>query len=337
MIYPWQQSAWQSIAASWDKQPNARLFTGKENTGKTAFARHTAQALLCETPSENREPCGVCPSCHLFAQNSHPDFYELTPELPEDGAVGRKLLQIKIDAVRRLIDDVRLTSVRGGRRVVLVRPAESMNVQAANALLKILEEPPEDVFFLLVSHAADKLLPTVKSRCRKTVLPAPDRETALAYLNANQVPNAAELLAFHGGAPLFERDEEAETLRSALLDLLAAPRLLAILDYAALFDGKKRPLADFLDWLQKWLADVALAHRSLPPLYYPAHAEAAAAVAGRTSPHSLFAFREAVCKLAPYGRHTLSVKLQLEYLLTEYLAFWQNAGAGKRIHSRPSD
>ncbi|MDO5059050.1 MAG: DNA polymerase III subunit delta' [Neisseria sp.] len=323
MIYPWQQKVWQNIADTWDKQPNARLFTGKENTGKTAFARHLAQALLCETPSENHESCGICPSCHLFSQAAHPDFYELSPEIPEEGA-GRKLLQIKIDAVRSLIEQVRLTSVRGGRRVVLIYPAESMNAQAANALLKILEEPPENVLFLLVSHSRDKLLPTIKSRCRQTVLPMPSESEALAYLAQHHTENAAELLAFHGGAPLFEHDEAQAQMREKLLNWFAEPRLLAALDYAAAFDGKKWPLEIFLDWMQKWLADVALAQQQMPPLYYPAHTAAARATAERTRAASLFAFQTALNRLAPYGRHTLSVKLQLEYLLTEYLNFWQN-------------
>ena len=177
MIYPWHQQQWRQIAEHWQNRPNAWLFTGRENTGKTEFARFTAQALLCETPKDNHEPCGTCTSCHLFAQKSHPDFYELTPEIPEGEAVGRKLLQIKIDAVRGIVDGIHLTSVRGGLRVVLVHPAEGMNLQAANSLLKVLEEPPEHVVFLLVTHARDKLLPTIKSRCRQsgTALPAGTR------------------------------------------------------------------------------------------------------------------------------------------------------------------
>lgn len=174
-------------------------------------------------------------SCHLFGQGSHPDFYEITP-LSDEPENGRKLLQIKIDAVREIIDNVYLTSVRGGLRVILIHPAESMNVQAANSLLKVLEEPPPQVVFLLVSHAADKVLPTIKSRCRKMVLPAPSHEEALAYLRERGVAEPEERLAFHSGAPLFDEADGVRALRIKLLDILAEPRLLKILDYAALFD-----------------------------------------------------------------------------------------------------
>ncbi|WP_416190998.1 DNA polymerase III subunit delta' [Neisseria sp. CCUG12390] len=324
MIYPWHQQAWRQLAEHWQNQPNAWLFTGKENTGKIAFARFVAQALLCERPSENRQPCGECASCHLFSQNSHPDFYELTPEIPEGEAVGRKLLQIKIDAVREIVDNIYLTTVRGGRRVVLVHPAESMNIQAANGLLKALEEPPQHVVFLLVTHARDKLLPTIKSRCRQMVLTAPGREEALAYLQGQGVDNAASLLAFHSGAPLFEAAPELDDMRDELLDILAAPRLLVMLDYAAAFDRQKQPLAVVIDCLQKWLIDIGLAQQNMPPLYYPDFAAQSAQVAAQTDALKLFALTGRLNALAPYGHHTLSVKMQLESLLIEYLNFWQN-------------
>ncbi|MDO4907547.1 DNA polymerase III subunit delta' [Neisseria sp.] len=324
MIYPWHQTQWRQLAGHRRNLPNAWLFTGRQNTGKTAFARHTAQALLCERPDAAGGPCGVCPSCHLFAQNSHPDFYELTPEIPDGEAVGRKLLQIKIDAVREVVDNIHLTSVRGGRRIVLVHPAESMNLQAANGLLKVLEEPPENVLFLLVTHARDKLLPTIKSRCRQMVLPPPSHEEALQYLRQQETDDAENLLAFHGGAPLFEHRPELDGLREELLELLAAPRLLAILDYAAGFDKHKQPLAVFLDWLHKWLIDVGLAQQHMPPLYYPQHAQASAQTGRRTSGATLFALAGRLNRLSPYGYHTLSVKMQIESLLTEYLEFWQN-------------
>lgn len=324
MIYHWHTAQWQQLSEHWSNQPNAWLFSGKENTGKTAFARHTAQALLCEQPAPDHQPCGSCPSCHLFAQHSHPDFYELCPEIPEDEPAGRKLLQIKIDAVRHMIERIQLSSVRGGKRVVLIHPAESMNLQAANGLLKILEEPPAEVEFLLVTHARDKLLPTIRSRCRQMVLPAPSHQQALDWLNQQHTDHAEALLAFHAGAPLFADEPEQNRMRDSLLDLLAQPRLLAILDYAAEFDRQKWPLAVFIGWLHKWLLDVGLAQQNMPPLYYPTHAAQLAQIGKKTNPATLFRLIAVLNQISPYGRHTLSVKMQLEYLLTEYLGFWQN-------------
>ena len=325
MIYPWHHASWQQLIEHWHQQPQAWLFAGKANTGKTAFAQHLAQALLCENPTGQHESCGSCTSCHLFHQHSHPDFYLLTPENPDGEGTGRKLLQIKIDVIRETIESIQLTSVRGGKRVVLIQPAESMNPQAANALLKILEEPPENVIFLLVSHSRDKLLPTIKSRCRQWILPTPSHHEALIYLqNHHYIEHAAQLLAFHGGAPLFIANAEQDALRNELLALLAAPRLLTILDYAHKFDQKKWALAIFLDWLQKWLFDIGLAQHNMPPMYYPHQQTVLQQIAEKTMPTTLFTLVTKINHLIPYGQHTLSVKMQLEFLLTEYLHFWQN-------------
>ncbi|MDO4434695.1 MAG: DNA polymerase III subunit delta' [Alysiella sp.] len=320
MIYIWQEKAWQQIGNHWAQMPHAWLFTGRENTGKTAFACHFAQALLCENPRDNHDACGVCPSCHLFEQGTHPDFYALTPEEPETDVSARKLLQIKIDAVRAVLAPLWQTSVRGGRRVVLVQPAESMNIQAANALLKILEEPPQAVVFLLVTHHKDRVLSTIKSRCRQFALPAPTQAQSLSYLTEQGTENAAALLAFHSGAPLFEGQPEHDVLRDKLLALLAEPRLLAILDYAAEFDKQKWALAVFLDWLDKWLIDVSLVAQNMSPLYYPHHAGAAKKMAEKTNPATLFSLSGSLNRLKPYGHHSLNVKMQIEYLLSEYLS-----------------
>lgn len=323
MIYDWHKTIWQQLVKHWHNQPNAWLIVGKQNTGKTTFALHLAQALLCEKLPENREPCGQCPSCHLFTQGTHPDFYRLAPE-QTDSSGSKKLLQIKIDAVRDILMPLTESSMRGGRCVVLINPAESLNHQAANALLKILEEPPESVIFLLVSNNRDRLLPTIKSRCRQLILPAPDFQTALNYVKSQHIDNAKNLLAFYSHAPLFMHNPEHDELRFNLLKILTEPRLLAILDYAAEFDKSKLPLAVLLDWLAKWLIDLALAQQHITVLYYPYFADNLKKLAEKTNPATLFHFQAALNALTPYGYHSLNVKMQAEDLLCQYLAFTQN-------------
>lgn len=320
MIYPWHESTWQQLTAHWQNQPNAWLLLSKANTGKEAFARHFAQALLCEHLTEQHQACGQCPSCHLFQQNSHPDFYELTPHQDEDdNASARKLLQIKIDAVRDVLTQLTQSSLRGGRRVVFIHPAESMNVQAANALLKMLEEPPEAVIFLLASTNRDRLLPTIKSRCRPLILPAPTEQQAQDYLTQQGLEHLTALLPFHSNAPLFEHQPEQDQLRQELLNLLATPRLLPFLDYANTFDKQKLPLASLLDWLHKWLIDLALIQQNMAPLYYPQHQSALTQLAKKISAHTLFSLIEHLLSLKPYGQHSLNVKMQTESLLIDYL------------------
>ncbi|MBP6563023.1 MAG: DNA polymerase III subunit delta' [Neisseriaceae bacterium] len=325
MIYPWHQTNWQDLAKQWQSKPNAWLITGKALTGKTAFAEHLAQALLCEQPLADREPCGQCPSCHLMGQHSHPDFKLLTPFEEEGETNAKKLRQIKIDDVREALSFIQLTSHRGGMRVLLINPAETLNTQAANALLKALEEPPAGVLFILVCHNKDKLLPTIKSRCRQLPLTAPSPDVALAYLQAQGTEHAEALLAFHHGAPLFEDEPDHLAMRAELLNLLSQPRLIACLDYAAKFDQKKWPLSLFLNWLQKWCLDLAQMQQTARLGFYPEHQQALQQLAKKIDSLKLFAYLDSLNALAPYGQHTLNVKLQLEALLIDYLKLPQKS------------
>ncbi len=320
MIYPWQQVSWQQLEQNWSQLAQAYLITGKAYTGKLAFAKHFAQALLCEQKKEHIEPCGTCPSCHLWQQGSHPDFCSVGIENEEAGDKNsKKLAQIKVDAIRQVIDFVHLSSHRGQRRVVLIQPAEAMNTQAANALLKVLEEPPSSVYFLLLADQKDRLLPTIKSRCRQLALAAPSFDAALQYLQETGVNNAENLLAFHSGAPLFDTEPEQETMRENMIAALAQPRLLWVLEFAQQFDQKKWPLALFLDWMNKWLMDILLVQQQLVPQFYPQQRQALHQIANKIDAIAVFALVDKLKKLQPFGYHTLSVKLQLEALLLDYL------------------
>ncbi len=320
MIYPWHQHHWQQLVANWHNRPNAWLFAGKAKTGKSAFVQYLAQALLCENPGKDYHPCGQCPSCHLFEQGSHPDFMLLTPAQEEDSGNARKLLQIKIDSVREVLQFSQITSHRGGLKVIVINPAESMNIQASNALLKVLEEPPANVVFILVSSQKDRLLPTIKSRCRPFILEMPDKQQALSFLQEQKVADAASLLAFNGGAPLFEDNPEHDELRTQLTELLSEPTLIALMDFAARFDQKKWPLALFLEWMQKWMIDMVWVHHHAEAYFYPEYTEQLKKIGQNIQKISIFDFLTQLNRLIPYGQHTLNVKLQAEAVVIDYLS-----------------
>ncbi len=320
MLYPWQQDNWQQITDQWDSKPNAWLLTGKAKTGKTAFAHHLAYVLLCENRQEQYRPCQTCLSCRLFAQGNHPDMKILNPQrADEESAGGRKLAQIKIDAVREAIQFTQLSSHRGGMRVLIVNPAEAMNTQAANALLKVLEEPPANMVFILVSSQKDRLLPTIKSRCRPFSLAMPAQKEALDYLITQNVQNAEALLAFYGGAPLFELVPEQNEFRETLLNILSEPGLIAYLDFAARFDQKKWALSVFLDWMQKWLMDLIWVRYHSQAYFYPEYTECLKKRSESVHLITLFDYLNQLNQLSPYGQHTLNVKLQIESIFIDYL------------------
>ena len=208
---------------------HAWLLTGPEGIGKATLAFHFARALFAGNQRLEMDP--ALPVFRRVAKGSHADL--LTLELPVDPDTGKPKGEIPVAAIRQVAPFLHLTAIEGGWRVVVVDGAEHMNRNAANALLKVLEEPPARAVLLLVCAAPGRLLPTIRSRCRTLRLqPLPDaaverllaqyapdlspaERTGLAVLAEGSIGRAL-LLADAGGVRL-----------SALVDdvLAAAPRL----------------------------------------------------------------------------------------------------------------
>ena len=226
-MHPWNEAVLEQFKARLERLPHALLVHGAPGIGKLALAERMANLLLCEHAEAARRPCGQCDGCRWFAIGNHPDFRRVEPEAlakqpvaSEEGEEGageaparrtrQPSVQIRIEQVRELADFLNLRSHRGRLRVALVHPAEDMNENAANALLKGLEEPPAGAVFILVSHRAARLLPTIRSRCVALAVPLPARATALQWLAAQNVKDAERWLAYAGGAPLRALDYAAE-------------------------------------------------------------------------------------------------------------------------------
>ena len=208
---------WDQLLGMRTKLPQALLIHGPEGIGKLALAEHFAQLLLCEAAGILQAPCGTCEGCRWFLAGTHPDLRRLEPEslerlrfsgeeLDETAPTGSRTqkpsTEIKIGQVRSLDGFLNLRSHRGRQRVVLVHPAEDMNLNAANALLKGLEEPQAQAHFILVSHRPARLLPTIRSRCVALPVALPDQVAAGSWLKAQGAPDWEAWLAFAGGAPL---------------------------------------------------------------------------------------------------------------------------------------
>ena len=190
---PWHEQPWRHLLAQWqaDRLGHAWLIGGLEGSGKLSLVRRFAALLYCRQP-QGSEACGNCKECAYFKAGSHPDWRLLQPE--------KKL--ITVDQVRESMDFLLTHSQRGGYKVLCLLPAEAMNASAANALLKLLEEPPPMTLLLLLSHQPGLLLPTLRSRCQKLLVPLPAKAQAIAWLQERGCAEAEELLLRAGGAPL---------------------------------------------------------------------------------------------------------------------------------------
>jgi len=174
ILYPWQMTDWQQLLQyrNMKKLPHALLLTGKKGMAKFELAMLWAKSLLCETLANeaslnsDSRPCDHCAECKLFSATTHPDFYLIQPE--EEGKA------IKVGQIRKLVEFVSLTRTRSPLRVIVINPAEAMNINAANSLLKTLEEPPENTLIILVSSIPYALPATIRSRCQQFAVSATD-------------------------------------------------------------------------------------------------------------------------------------------------------------------
>lgn len=250
---PWHLPVWQALTSR-AQQPHAFLFGGSAGVGKRQFAEAFADWLLCLQPQGGRA-CNQCRSCQLRLAGNHPDRLLVAPE--EEGKA------IRIDAIRQLTDFMVQTAQQGGRKVVILHPAEAMNLNSANALLKSLEEPTAETYLLLVTDQPSRLLPTIRSRCQVQTLPTPAHDQALEWL-AQRLPELtadqhAALLLMAGGAPL----------RALSLHAMEAARLRGqvVEDVKALLKSQKSasqlaeswnavPLELLADWFCDWTLDL---------------------------------------------------------------------------------
>ncbi|WP_419831636.1 DNA polymerase III subunit delta' [Endozoicomonas atrinae] len=250
---PWQEAQWKPLIQRMQAGllSHALLLKGVPGVGKGYFARALATRVLCNQNADNYA-CGHCKSCELVKAGTHPDLLVVQPE-----ATGKP---IKIDQIRHVNEFARKTAQQGGRRVIVINPAEAMNVNAANALLKSLEEPGGDTLFILVSARSGDMLPTIRSRCQMVSFSVPDNAQAKAWLSDHIADPLVvdQLLNLSSGSPMTARamfDNDTLAIRGRLFN--AMPELFRgnITPVEMAKEWHAGNLIELLAWMGSWLDD----------------------------------------------------------------------------------
>ncbi len=335
---PWLAVPLQDVLRS--HRGHALLVQGALGDGLLPFAFTLAQAWLCEAPEGTARPCGCCGSCRLVRARAHPDLTVLLPEtlrrqlewpLPDDKTEGdrKPSRQIRVDDVRLLIERLTRTSGRGRGKVALLAPAELMNAQAGNALLKTLEEPAAGTRLVLATPEPARLLPTVRSRCQTVRLAGTSVEAASAWLAGQglTVADARVLLAGCGGRPL-----EVAALLSAGVNAQAWAALPAAVmaGQAAALAGWGVPRA--VDALYKLCLDGLSAAMGAAPRYFPA-----SPALGRGDSARLAAWSRELARVARHAEHPWNEALLVEALVKQGALAWASPRQAAKPPARGFD
>lgn len=326
----WHESQLKALLGQPQQLAHALLLRGPRGIGKQLMAQALAKGLLCESPAVDGLACGHCAACTWFDGGNHPDFRLLSPDTgaepageSEEGVKAREAKAtpwITIEQVRGLHDFINVSSHRGGRKVILLDPAEALNQAAANALLKSLEEPPPGTHFILLSHRPQRLMRTIVSRCRQLALHAPARSEALQWLAGQGIARPEVLLAQASGAPLLalamQEGDELEG-RQEFLHAIADVDMDALAVAEACRD---LPLERFILWLQKWTCDL-VEQRMLGRIRYnPDFAGPLSSLARRMDPLQALRLQRKLVREQRHIHHPLNARLYMESVLLAYAA-----------------
>lgn len=301
---PWLDEPWSRFLAMRrdDRMPHALLIAGVAGLGKRDLAARIVAQMLCEAPMGD-DACGSCRSCTWRAAGTHPDYLPMGPEEGSD--------VVKVDQIRDLIARVQLTGQLDSTRVVVIDPADAMNMAAQNALLKTLEEPSAGVHLILLADAPSRLLATVRSRCRALMVSAPGTEAVRRWLDQDGDVHG-QALALAAGHPGLAQDyvetTRAERVKAVANDL----RRIIAADDTALAVAKRWSedaaghIDDAIAWLRLWSwqrSGTDLSDRAGPDVPLPT---------------LIFAYQDAL-----RVRERLQAPLKPVWLLHEWLVAWR--------------
>ena len=312
-IYPWHQVNWDNLFSDTKRLPHGLIFYGPRDSGINNFASIVSKKLICSNSKESDFHCGDCQNCSWFENKSHPDLFFISNSSSEE-----KKTSINIDSIRELKFFFELSShQKNGKKVAVIYDAHQMNLAASNALLKILEEPPNNSVIILTTSDLRSLLPTIKSRTRLESFTKPLYEDAINFLKSTNKYDLSPFLQFFNGNPLALINEQENH-----------PLLIEIIN--SLKQGKNFNLSDvdvrwtangllwLINLLQKWTYDILLFNLTNQQYYFLSEEEIINQLAKNSNISALLNFQKMLIDVKLYATSPVNKEINIDIIFINY-------------------
>jgi DNA polymerase-3 subunit delta' len=312
-IYPWQKSSWDELFLNKSAMPHAFIFYGTQTIEINSFVTELVRSILCSKPSADNFACNKCQNC-LWGEANHPDLKIVDNSLDKDQSTNI----LNISNVREVKKFLELSSHQSnGKKIVVLYNAERLTVAASNALLKTIEEPPNDCLIIFTINDLANLLPTVTSRCRLVPFPMPTKEEAKTVLEKTSNSRLIENLSLYNNSPLELIDDKDMliNLDIILIELMKGKKIdLMKINNIWLDNG----LVWIINLLQKWVYDLLLSKLSGTYHYFPNHKGRVDALALNADLSKLLIFQKSLNTIKSYAKTTVNKEININSVMIEY-------------------
>jgi len=305
---PSLHASYSELSSNLPQLPSASLLYGDEQSGVIALATQLCALLLCTNPTANRQPCGMCQSCVLLAQDANPDIFNFTQELALTDSKS-----ISVDLVRKMMSFAYLSPSFASHKVVFIAQMSKLNNNSANALLKIIEEPPSYLKFIFVSHNLGEILPTILSRCSKFIV----RPILLDSKYNDEIQQFWHGY-YHQASCLPAAEPLTKEQLHLLMTTLTTPSVANIFNCTQVFDGKQVSFLFVLEFVYKWLSELAAYVNGVPLSIFANYQSQIDSLIKRLQLTDIFYLTDELTFMLQWATHPLNYKLQLENILFKY-------------------
>lgn len=311
-IYPWQKKNWKSLLNNLENLAQAYIFYGPIGLGTNNFVKNFSKALLCKNLTNHQLPCGNCVDCEWLKTN-HPDLITIDPISFEE-----KEKQIAVDEIRSIKEFLSLSSHQpNGKKIVVIYDAQRFNKSSTNALLKFLEEPPEDAHILLTTHLLSNMAATINSRCQLVKMNKPSHKEAENFLKETGDSDLISHLPFYNNLPLQVLDDkDSYELINKITSELKLGKEFSIMNAESswLVNG----LFWVIDLLQKWTYEIIIYKTTKSNNFFPNNCDSIKRISVDANLFKLFNYVDTLSQVKLETSRPINKDLSFDLLLIEY-------------------